>query len=277
MPRARKEVDEVPDGLADQVERDVRAAGAVPLRTIKPTEGKLSRRAQSALFEQLGRRGLERTASALRVPLREQLAHLLDRGEPVASASLRRQLRGASAAELKLVTRDLVKAGRAALVTRSGKEHVAARSPALLAPAELAGLTDAVRALSRLLTSTRTRAGQLPRTLLRADAAAAIEQARRALGDDSGDILTLVLAAARAKTSQKTGLAYIPELARSLDGRLATDSFRATLLRAAGEGLIELRPESGIDLLSAADAEACPRGPDGSPLSWVRVLGNPTP
>lgn len=276
MPRARKEVDEVPDGLADQVERDVRAAGAVPLRTIKSTEGKLSRRAQSALFEQLGRRGLERTASALRVPLREQLARLLDRGEPVASASLRKQLRGASAAELKLVTRDLVKAGRAALVTRSGKEHVAARSPALLAPAELAALTDAIRALSRLTASTRTRAGQLPRTLLREDAAAAIEQARRALGD-SGDTLTLVLAAARAQTSQKTGLAYIPELARSLDGRLATDTFRAVLLRAAGDGLIELRPESGIDLLSAADAEACPRGPDGSPLSWVRVLGNPTP
>ena len=90
---------------------------------------------------------------------------------------------------------------------------------------------------------------------------------------EASDPIGILLAAARGRTSQKTGLAYIPELARSLDGRLAGDDLRAALLRAASDGLVELRPESGIDLLSAADAEACPRGPDGSPLSWVRVLG----
>jgi hypothetical protein len=298
MARARKEVDEVPEGFADQVERDVRAGGAVALRKVKPAQVKLSRRAEAALFEQLARRGLERTASAVRVPLREQLAVLIERGEPIASASLRKQLRGvASAAELKLVAGDLIKAGRAALVVRSGKEHIAARSPALLSAAELAELAEVARSLAKLTSSTRSRSGHPARTLLRADAAAVVEAARRALGPDPArapaaqapaapapdhtvagrDPVALVVAAARGRASPVTGLAYVPELARALDGRLDGDALRGALLRAARSGLVELRPESGIELLSAADADACPRGPDGSPLSWVRVVGREEP
>lgn len=356
MGRARAEVDEVPPGFTDEVERTVRESGALSLRRVKPAGVKLSRRAEHALFEKLARRGLERTATQLRVPLREQLAALLGRGEPIASAALRKELRGVSnAAELKLVTGELVRAGRAALVVRSGKEHIAPRSPALLSPGELRRLQELAQALARAATSARPRSGQPPRTLLRADVAALLDAARRALGEEGpvepdrpvlpdghdgrperqphghverdrpvlpdghdgraerdrtvqtdghggraerqphghvepdrtvqtdgrleresdgrDDPVALVVAEARGQASATTGLAYVPQVVRALGDRLDVDALRTALVRAATSGLIELRPESGIELLSAADAAACPRGPDGSPLSWVRVVG----
>jgi hypothetical protein len=280
MARARAEVDEVPAGFAEEVERAVRESGAVALRTIKPPRGKLSRRAEGMLFDALARRGLERTARALRVPLRGQLAALLAAGEPIATAALRKQLKGvASAAEIKLVIGDEVRAGRAALVMRAGKEHIAAPSAALLSREEVAHVAALARALSRLAASARparstgARAGQPPRTLLRAELRALLEPLHRAAsGAADSDPLALVMAAAAEQTNPTTGLAFVPEVARALDGRLEGEALRAALVSAARSGMVELRPESGIELLSPAEAAACPRGPDGSPLSWMRLV-----
>ncbi len=285
MPRARAEIDEVPDGLADQTERAVRETGALPLRRIVPARSALSRRAQGLLFDALARRGLERTARSLRVPLRDQVAALLDGGAPIATAALRKQLAGVeSAAELKLVVRDLVRAGRAALVMRAGKEHIAARDGALLAREQVARIADLAKALARLAASAKARAGQPPRTLLRADVLALLEQARGGLeaggagaGPADGDPVALVIAAARGQTDPTTGLAFVPDVARALGGRLAGDALRAALVSAARSGQVELRPESGVELLSPADGAMCPRGPDGSPLSWLRVVAEERP
>ena len=283
MPRARHEIDQVPDGLAEETERAVRQSGALPLRRIKPAQGALSRRAQGLLLETLARRGLERTARALRVPLRDQVAALLAGGAPIATAALRKQLAGVeSAAELKLVVRDLVRAGRAALVMRAGKEHIAARDGALLSREQVAQIADVARKLARLAASAKARAGQPPRTLLRVDVLALLDPARRSLdagvaGDADGDPVALVIAAVRERIDPTTGLAFVPEVARALDGRLAGDALRAALVGAARSGLVELRPESGVELLTPADAAMCPRGPDGSPLSWLRLVDEGRP
>ena len=280
MPRARAQIDEVPDGLAEETERAVRESGALPLRRVVPARSALSRRAQGLLFDALARRGLERTARALRVPLRDQVAALLDGGAPIATAALRKQLAGVeSAAELKLVVRDLVRAGRAALVMRAGKEHIAARDEALLSREQVARIADLAKALARLAASAKARAGQPPRTLLRADILALLDPARRGLdaGDADGDPVALVIAAVRERIDPTTGLAFVPEVARALDGRLAGDALRAALVGAARSGLVELRPESGVELLTPADAAMCPRGPDGSPLSWLRLVDEGRP
>jgi hypothetical protein len=283
MPRARQEIDKVPDGLAEETERAVRQSGALPLRRIKPAQGALTRRAQGLLFEALARRGLERTARSLRVPLRDQVSALLDGGAPIATTALRKRLGGVeSAAELKLVVHDLVRSGRAALVMRAGKEHIAPRDGALLSREQVARIADVAKALARLAASTRARAGQAPRTLLRADVLALLDPARCGLdagepGAADGDPVALVVAAVRARTDPTTGLAFVPEVARALDGRLAGDALRAALVGAARSGLVELRPESGVELLSPADAAICPRGPDGSPLSWLRIVAKERP
>jgi hypothetical protein len=278
MARARKEIDDVPPGLAEELERAARQAGALAIGKVKPPRGTLSRRARAELLDALARRGLERTARAVRVPLREQVDALLEPGEPIATAALRKQLKGVtSAAEFKLVLADLLRARRAALVVRGRVEHVARVSDALLSREEVAELAAMTRSLARLATSTRPRSGGPSRTLLAADVLALIDPLRRQLGrahqePDAGDPVALLVAAARGQTNPTTGLAFVPEVARALDGRLAGDALRAALVSAAGAGLVELRPESGIELLSPAEAAACPRGPDGSPLSWLRVV-----
>jgi hypothetical protein len=276
MARARKEIDELPPGLADELERAVRGSGALALGKIKPPRVTLSRRVQAELFDALARRGLERTARTVRVPLREQVAAIIELDQPIATTALRKQLKGVtSAAELKLVLADLVRSRRAALVVRGGVEHVARVSDALLSREQLAELAAMAKALAQLVAKARPRAGGPARTLLAADVLTLIDPLRLQLShaaDETGDPVALLLDAARGQTNPTTGLAFVPEVARALDGRLAGDALHAALVSAARAGLVELRPESGIELLSPAEAAACPRGPDGSPLSWLRVV-----
>lgn len=74
-------------------------------------------------------------------------------------------------------------------------------------------------------------------------------------------------------TGRATGLVSVPRLARVL-GTVATPAeIRDALLTADRDGTLELRPESGMGRLSASDASLCPKGFDGAPLSWVRIVG----
>ena len=268
MARKVQGLDHLPDGLTEEVEAAVRQAGAVPLG--KLTRAKLTRRAQGQLFEALARRGLERTGRAVRVPLREQVAASLA-GGPIGTAALRKRVRGAaSAGELKVVLADLARARRAAIVVRRGVEHVAPPSHEVLAAPELAAVRDLARDLGKAVAAVRGRAGQPARSLWRADLVALLERARVALGGGGDDAVSLVLDAVRSHASPSTGLAPVPAIARALGPRLP--DVREALLAAAAAGVVELRPESGVGLLAPADAELCPRGPDGWPLSWAREL-----
>jgi hypothetical protein len=168
MPRKVQGLDHLPDGLVEQVEAAVRAAGAVPLG--KLTRQKLGRRAQGQLFEALARRGLERTGRAVRVPLREQVVAALADG-PIATSALRKRVRGASSAgELKLVVGDLARARRAAIVVRGGVEEVVAPSDQVLSAAELAAVGQLARDLGKAAAAVRGRAGRPARSLWRARA-----------------------------------------------------------------------------------------------------------
>ena len=260
MARKRHELDELPGGLVEEVEGAVRRSGSVPLA--KLTRVKLTRRAAGILHDQLARRGLERTGRAVRVPVREQVLAAVA-GGPLPRAAVKKEVRGlAGAGELAVAISDLVRGGRVALVMRGGVEQVALPSREVLAPRELVAVGELARALGKAAGSVRARAGRPPRSLWRADLIALLDEARAALGDG----IALIVEAVRRHASPVTGLAPVPAVARAL-GR----DIREPLLAAAAAGLVELRPESGVDLLAPADAELCPRGPDGWPLSWARA------
>jgi len=260
MARKVQELDELPGGLVEEVVEMVRQSGAIPLSRL--TRAKLTRRASGLLHEQLARRGLERTGRAVRVPVREQVLAAIA-GGPLPTAAVRKRVRGlAGAGELGVAIADLVRGGRAAVIMRGGVEHIAPPSAEVLGPGELAAVVELARTLGKAAGSVRRRAGRPARSLWRADLVALIEQARAALGDRLAQIVDAV----RRHASPVTGLAPVPVIARAL-GR----DIREPLLAAAAAGLVELRPESGVDLLAPADAELCPRGPDGWPLSWARA------
>mgnify|MGYP000944443638 CR=1 FL=1 len=83
-----------------------------------------------------------------------------------------------------------------------------------------------------------------------------------------------VVSAVLAATSRSTGLACTPDVVRSFKGK-PLDRVHAALLAADRERVIELRPESGIGLLSKADAALCPLGAKGLVLSMIRPCNAP--
>ena len=68
----------------------------------------------------------------------------------------------------------------------------------------------------------------------------------------------------RLAAENSSGLAFVPDC-------VAAGITAAELLRLARDGAVELRPESGLGRLSAAERDACPRGYEGCVLSWARV------
>ncbi len=65
------------------------------------------------------------------------------------------------------------------------------------------------------------------------------------------------------------GLVFIPTLVKALGGSGA----KAAILKAADDGLLELRPESGMNRLSPQERAMCIPGPQGTVLSWARITG----
>lgn len=53
---------------------------------------------------------------------------------------------------------------------------------------------------------------------------------------------------------------------------MSNQEARSALLELDSGGFIELRPESGIGLLSEDDAALCPRGARGVVLSFARLI-----
>ena len=61
------------------------------------------------------------------------------------------------------------------------------------------------------------------------------------------------------------------DLAQELSGALTLPEVHAAILVAYDAGLLELRPEGGLDRLSASELAAALPGPQGSRLAWVRI------
>jgi hypothetical protein len=72
----------------------------------------------------------------------------------------------------------------------------------------------------------------------------------------------------------KSGLVAVPVIVREVlqAGTGTAESVVDTLIWLDQQRRIELRGESGIGLLSKADSALCPKGPGGSPCSWLRVV-----
>lgn len=81
-----------------------------------------------------------------------------------------------------------------------------------------------------------------------------------------------VLAAARKLADPQAGLLYVPDLVHALAPH-PVEGIKAALLEASS--VLELRPESGIETLSKADAALCPRGAKGVVLSYARIIDEP--
>lgn len=76
------------------------------------------------------------------------------------------------------------------------------------------------------------------------------------------DVITAIRTLANA-----SGLAFIPKLSRKLGKRA-----HAKLLLAEADGAIELRPEGGINRLTATEKQLCIPGPHQTLLSWAREV-----
>lgn len=78
------------------------------------------------------------------------------------------------------------------------------------------------------------------------------------------------------KTTGAGGLAFVPNaVARVLERTglpSAGSSVKEMIYDLAVDGKIELRPESGLNRLTPRELERCPDGPQGTKLSWARML-----
>ena len=274
-PRAAP-LEQLPPGLVESVEREVRRRGALPLKKLSAT--RLARNAEAELQERLICAGLERTGTKLRVPVEAQLRTLLRQVSPQPMAGLARRLAGVSQAEVKRVALDLVRRNEGRLVIVRGKDHVALPSDELLDTSQLGTLRVSLTAAMKLVSKAVAKRGQPSRTLLRAEVAVLLERVCSAIVDDPKQA-TREPEPARARQlvlsaldhlRRDDPLVYVPALVRSLAGQLTSEQVLVVLAQAACEALVELRPESGIRTLPREDAALCLPGPQGTVLSFVR-------
>lgn len=262
------------DALVSDVGSRVRAERFVP--TKKLVRGKLSRHDELLLLEKLALCGLERTPKGVRTQLAEQIAASVDGTTPVALALLAKRVRGATAAEVKRAAFELVLAGKLALVAGARSDSVALPGPHLLAPAELEALRDSAKLLSKLVARARARKGIPPKTLSRTEARALFEPIAGIFAPTppAGDLPTgQVLETLAALERSRGRSVFVPDLVRALGAAEAPAGAHTALLDLAHAGRVELRPESGVGNLTAADRALCPSDAQGTLISYARVIG----
>ena len=288
MARARQALDEITPAQIEAAEEMVRQTGAVTVK--KLTSERLTRRAEAELVDVLVRRGLERTARVLRLPLERQLHAALSAQGELPLAGLAKQLSGATNAEARRAALAMVRSGEAVLVKDGRRERLFAVDARTLDASEIAALASASSALKaqlkqldaklRACRATKTRPGL---ALLRSEvdrwkaaARAVIDDGHdrpeglRPRGEPSPYDYAELLERARGLDHDGLGLIFVPDLVAALgssDRAQAHDLLR----RAAEAGAIELRPESGLDRLSAEERSACLTGPSGQLVSYIRL------
>jgi hypothetical protein len=265
----QKPADHAEPALVGEVERAVRQAGALPLG--KLTRAKLSKEAQADLLEQLVARGLERRPKAVRVPVEEQLVPLVMGGGRVPLKDVPRRVKGATKTEINAALTRLVRADKLRIVVRTQVEVLVGGAERTLEPPEIASLVKLHAELAKTLK--KVAAKGLPRTLLREDLAPLLEPlertARPAKAQPAREIVDDAL---RRMEDPVLKLVRIPDLVRSLAGRLPVPDIHFALSDAATRGAIELRPEAGSEFLKPDDAILCPPGPRGTVFSYARLL-----
>lgn len=254
--------------IAERVARaraQVEAEGAVKLTALGPAS------VRSLVAAELATLGFEVTKSAVRKPVIEQLQRAFGDGAFVSLKGVAARVAGATAAEAKKAALELLASGAAHLVLRGKEEVLVPASASVLSRKELA----AFEAVAKLVAKAAKAKNGL--SLLRADLAEALERALPPSQSKPTDvILSNVLSAVDATRDAHTGLSFVPSIVERLRPSLTSDAARDALLRAANSGVLELRPEGGINRLSAEELTLCPPGPQGTRLSWARRTENVT-
>jgi hypothetical protein len=245
--------------------------------------------------------GIEITRSAVRRPVRDQVRETLATGAFLPLRALKAHVAAATVADAKNAAMQLVQAGEAHLVLRSG-------IPTLV-PAEAAVLgQQEIGALARSLDATLKQAKKAARAgakLLRGDVEQELEpwassaagtphlEATEGTAPNAGahrgtspaqallasldERVGRATAAVRGTTDPTMGLAFVPAVVRALSAEMSVAEALAALREAGRSGLIELRPESGLGRLTREERALCVPGVDGIPLSWARSRGEDEP
>lgn len=255
-----------------QARAQLETEGAIKLSALGPP----AVRAQVAAA--LAATGFELTKSLVRKPLDSQLKQALADGAFIPLKRAAAHLAGTTASEAQRAALALTKNGTAHLVLRGKEEVLVPANAGVLSRKELA----AFDALAKVVKKVTTAKNGL--SLLRADLSEALaevlppraphanSQPAHARGQkNSGDpALSSLLSAVDATRDAQTGLSFVPSIVARLQPSFTSDAAREALLKAAHSGLLELRPEGGINRLSAEELSLCPPGPQGTRLSWAR-------
>jgi hypothetical protein len=250
----------MPSEQAETLHTKILREGAIKAKGSLPRE----RAAAALVLERLAQLGIESTGTWLRRPPLEQLRALVAKG-PVREKELARALKGVTPPERKRAIDAALRERSVVRVLRGREVFLAAPSEAWLDAAgsqELARVTGELAKLVKSLKIGKPGALALERS--------ALTVFEKALHELAACLAEDVLWSALVSRSERE-IVSVPELVRAA-GLPAEDARRA-LLRLDREGLVELRAESGIALLSEADATLCPRGSDGFPLSFLRRVG----
>lgn len=268
--RKPKLVEQLPPDLPAQVERAVRAAGALPIAKLHKV--KLAEAAQQELDRLLAAAGLERAGKVVRVPLGEQVEALVKGGARIALKDVFKRVKGGAKKEIDAAIDRILKAQKARLVVRTQVEVLVGAGDRALDAGEVAALVKAHAALGKVLKKVTAKGRS--RSILREDLAELVEPASRAARPQAEaqakDVDALVTEALAKHEDAALGLVRVPEVVRDLDGQAPLAEIHRALMAAAEAGAIELRPEAGGEFLSAEDAKLCPPGPRGTVLSYAR-------
>ncbi|HWZ89966.1 MAG TPA: hypothetical protein VNW92_13985 [Polyangiaceae bacterium] len=269
----------VPDvpALLDSARRRLESDGALKLSVLGP------KTVQAELVTALTAQGFEATKSWIRRPLRAQLTAALSHGRFIPLKSIASYVMGSAAPEAKRVALELVASGGAKLVLRGTEQVIVPPETSVLSRDQLAHFVEVAKVAAKVA---KSKHGE---SLLSKDLAEALAGVLPDLGSTpskrvpSGDVtlarpkngedhalVDRVLSAVEATRDSRTGLSFVPAIVAKLRPELNAQTAAAILVAVAGDGLLELRPEGGINRLSEEELAMCPPGPQGTRLSWAR-------
>jgi hypothetical protein len=238
--------------------------------------------ARATLVSRLSAQGFEVTGTTVRRPLNAQLTAALTHGAFIPLKSVASHVVGSTTAEAKRAVLSLVASGAAKLVLRGTEEVVVPADAPVLSRDELARFAEVAKVVAK---AAKSKSGA---SLLRSDVAEALGRvlrdapsagkhtsnpnltSARAKNGGRSTLVGRLLAAVDATRDPRTGLSFVPTIVARLRPVLDAQAAAAILVAVAREGLLELRPEGGINRLSEEELSMCPPGPQGTRLSWAR-------
>ena len=223
---------------------------------------------QSQVLSRLVEAGFEPMPGGVRIPLRRQLTNLLE-ARGVVGGPLGKLLKGSTPQEAKDLVQALAREGRLHLVVRGRVEAIASAGTPVATREEL-------RALGQLAATVQkaAKARPAPRTLLREDLRACLMDLFEPPPGPSApsDLPERLARTARELKAPDLGLCFVPELVLAFLSEQTLPRVHEALFQAVRKGLLELRPESGMNRLSALELALCPAGMQETRLSWARPL-----